>query len=164
MELRHFPGFYRSNVKRIYRFVYYRVRGSKEVAEDLTQDIFLKAFAAFGTFDPEISESSWLFTIARNHIINHIQKQRPGTSLDEIENTVWDREPWDERMAARHDHGRMLDALHQLPEDDRELVRMRHLEGWSYDELAETTGKNTGALRVQVHRALKELRRILKQK
>jgi len=164
MELRHFPGFYRSNIKRIYRFVYFRVRGNKDVAEDLTQDIFLKAFAAFETFDPEISESSWLFTIARNHIINHVQKQRLGVCLDEIENTVWDCVVWDDKMADRHDHQRMLEALRQLPKDDQDLVRLKHLEGWSYDDLADMTGKNAGALRVQSHRALKELKNILKQK
>ena len=92
MDSKHFPEFYRLNMKRVYRFLFYRVGGSKETAEDLTQDVFLKAFGAFEKYDPEISKSSWIFTIARNHLINHIAKQRPGVVLQGIEHTIWDND------------------------------------------------------------------------
>ena len=164
MEQRHFPDFYRTNLKRIYRYLYFRVKGNKEVAEDLAQDVFLKAYAAFESYDPEVSQSSWIFTIARNHLINYVEKTRPGASLEEIENTLWDRESWDDKMASIHDHQRMMDALRKLPSEDREIVHLKYLEGWSYDEIAEKLTKNTGALRVQAFRALKVLKGILKQK
>ena len=164
MDLKHFPDFYRSNVTRIHRFLYFRLRGDTEIAEDLTQDVFLKAFAAFGSYDPKISGSSWIFTIARNHLINHVKKQRPGATLEEIENTLWDRVPWDEKMSSRHDVQRMMDAMRELPEEDREVVRLKHIEGWSFEEISEATGKTVGSLRVRSHRALKALRKILKQK
>ncbi len=164
MDLKHFPDFYRVNVQRIHRFIYFRVRGDTDVAEDLTQDVFLKAFAAFESYDPNISSSSWIFTIARNHVINYMQKQHPGTSLDEIENTIWDRIPWDKKMESRHDQKRLMEALRQLPEQDREIVRLKHIEGWTFNEIAEKMGKNAGALRVQSHRALRALRKIMKQK
>ena len=164
MDLKHFPDFYRSNVQRIYRFLYFRVRNEKEIAQDLTQDVFLKAFAAFDSYDPEVSQSSWIFTIARNHLINYVQKQRPGVSLEEIEQTMWDKSSGIESESSRFDTGRLLVALQQLPEDDRRLVEMKHLEGWSYDEIAKIQGKNVGALRVQSHRALKALQKILKHR
>jgi len=164
MELKYFPEFYRTNVKRIYRFVFFRVKGNKEQSEDFTQDIFLKAYSAFESFDPAVSKSSWIYTIARNHLINQAQKDRPGTSLEEIEDTLWDREAWDEKMASKHDHQRMLASLSALPEEDRKIVRLKYLEGWSYDEIAEIMSKSAGALRVQAHRSLKALKAILKQK
>lgn len=163
MERKHFPEFYRTNVKRVYRFLYYRVGGDKEVAEDLTQDVFLKALNAFDRYDPAVSESSWIYTIARNHLINHVQKQHPGVELETIENTDWDKVDWAERLSASHDEKRLLQAISKLPGEDAEIVRLKYLEGWPYEDIAEKLGKTAGALRVQAHRTLKELKKILKQ-
>ena len=163
MERKHFPDFYRKNVKRIYRFLYFRTRGNKEVAEDLTQDVFVKCLAAFDSYDPAVSASSWIFTIARNHLINYLQKEKPSVALEDIENNLWDRQNWGEKMTFAHDEKRLLDAISRLNPDDAEIVRLKYLEGWPYEDIAELRGKNAGALRVQAHRALKELRGILKQ-
>lgn len=164
MDKKHFPDFYKKNMKRVYRFLFYRVAGSREVAEDLTQDVFLKAFAAFDRYDPAVSETSWILTIARNHLINQLQKTRPGVDLEEIENTMWDKVDWAGRLASNFDAERLLKAISQLSDEDAEIVRLKHLEGWAYEEIAEKVGKNAGALRVQGHRALKQLKKILKQK
>ncbi len=164
MEQKHFPDFYRSNVKRVYRFIFFRVRGKKEVAEDYTQDVFLKAYKAFDSFDPVISQASWIFTIARNHLINQFQKERPNIPLEDIEQTWWDRVDGVEKLAIRHDEKRLLQALTQLPDEDASLLRLKHLEGWSFEEIAQEQGKKPGALRVQAHRAIKALKAILKQK
>lgn len=164
MERSRFPEFYAKNMQRIYRFLYYRVGGKKELAQDLTQDVFLKAFEAFDRYDAAISESSWIFTIARNHLINRLAKERPGVNLEEIENTVWDRQDWAGHMELKHDEKRMLEAMDQLSKEDAELLRKKHLEGWAYDELEETFQKSAGALRVQAHRAIRQLRTIMKKR
>lgn len=163
MEIKHFPDFYRHNVTRVYKFLFYRVHGKKEVAEDLTQDVFLKAYGAFESYDPKISESSWIFTIARNHLINYVHKERPGVALEDIENTAWDKLDWMERMSLKHDEQRLIKALKELGGEDALIIRLKHLEGWSFDEIGEKLGKTSGALRTQAHRALKALRKILKQ-
>ena len=134
------------------------------MAEDLTQDLFVKALGAFEGYDPAVSQSSWIYTIARNHLINQMQKLRPGVDLEEIENTIWDAVDWGDKMALRHDEKRLWEAISQLPPEDAELVRMKYLEGWPYDEIAEKLEKTAGSLRVQAHRALKQLKKILKQK
>lgn len=163
MERKHFTEFYRKNVERIYRYLYFRVAGNKELAQDLTQDVFLKAFEAFERYDQNISVSSWIFTIARHHLLNHVAKQRPNVTLEEIENTLWDHDDLGKRVERRYDDQRLLDALKMLPPQDAELLRRKHLEGWSYDQIAEETGKTSAALRVRSHRALKDLRKILRQ-
>ena len=134
------------------------------MAEDLTQDVFVKALNAFESYDPNVSQSSWIYTIARNHLINQLQKTRPGVDLEEIENTVWDTVDWGERMALIHDQERLLGAIAELSKEDAELVRLKYLEGWPYEEIAEKLEKTTGSLRVQAYRALKQLKKILKQK
>lgn len=164
MDQKHFPTFYEKNVKRIYRFLYYRVGGDKQMAQDLTQDVFLKAFQAFDRYDEKVSASAWIFTIARNHLLNQLAKKRPQVSLDEIENTTWDREDWASHAELSYDQKRMLQAMKQLPVDDAALLRRKHLEGWSFEEMAGEMGKTPGALRVQAHRAMRELRRILKKR
>ena len=164
MDTKQFSAFYKTNIKRVYRYLLYRVQGNREVAEDLTHDVFLKAFAAFESYDPAISQSSWIYAIARNHLINYVEKTRQNVDLEAIENTDWDRVDWAERLSLRHDERRLWHAIGTLPSEDAEIVRLKYLEGWSYDDIAERLGKTAGALRVQSHRALSALKRVLKQK
>ncbi|MDO8617771.1 MAG: sigma-70 family RNA polymerase sigma factor [Candidatus Uhrbacteria bacterium] len=164
MEKRHFTGFYNSYVERIYKFVYFRVSGRKELAQDLTQEIFLKAFEAFERYDPAISETSWLYTIARNHIINYHAKQHPGVTLEEIEDSSWVSVDTREAMATKQEMQSVWEALKRIPKEDADLVRMKYLEGWSFEDLVKHFEKSSGALRVQAGRALKKLKSKLMQK
>jgi len=158
MDKREFTGFYRKYVKRVYKFVYFRVGSDRRLAEDLTQDVFLKAFQAFERYDPAISQASWIYTIARNHLINHYAKSRPGVSLDEVENLGLAAHDGREAMIQKHLQTRLFESLEKLPPEDARLVRMKYLEGWAFDELAEILGKTSGALRVQAIRALRKLK------
>jgi RNA polymerase sigma-70 factor, ECF subfamily len=164
MEKQTFAAFYDLHFRKIYRFVFFRVGGNREHAEDLTHDIFLKALEAFDRYDPSISGSAWIYTIARNHIINQAAKNRPQADLEDVENSLWDTQDWESVMAIRHDEGRLMKALGQIPQDEADLIRMKYLEGWRYEEIAECLGRSSGALRVQSCRILRKLRVILKQK
>lgn len=153
-----FEAFYHANVKRIYAFVYFRVGGRKALAEDLVQDIFLKAFEAFDRYDPERGASAWIFTIARNHLINSLAKEKPGIDLEEVIDSVTVSEDGRERMALREEERQLLEAIDALPQDDAVLVRMKYLEGWNFDDLSKVLGKTSGTLRVQASRAVKRLK------
>jgi RNA polymerase sigma-70 factor (ECF subfamily) len=158
-----FEAFYRANVKRIYAFVYFRVGGRKAMAEDLVQDIFLKAYEAFDRYDPERGASAWIFTIARNHVINSMAKDRPGVDLDEVLDSVTLSEDGRERMAVREEERQLLDAIDALPPDDATLVRMKYLEGWNFDDLSQVLGKTSGTLRVQASRSIRRLKTLMKK-
>lgn len=162
MEIRAFEAFYEQYIERVYRFVFYRVGGRIEVAQDLTQEIFLKAYQAFDRYDPAKSRSAWIYTIARNHLINHHAKNRPEVEIDEVGDSLLLSEDGRECFVRGGEERRLLDALATLKEDDAQLVRMKYLEGWGFDELANIFGKTSGALRVQAGRALKHLRALLK--
>lgn len=163
MDKRHFERYYIQYVGRIYKFVLYRVGGNRALAEDLTQDIFLKAFRAFESFDPAFGQVAWLYTIARNHVINHYAKNRPQASLEDVDRDLTLAVRADVRSVAAYDEQRMLSALDRLQPDDAQLLRMKYLEGWSFDDLEQIFDKRSGALRVQAGRALKKLRQELKQ-
>lgn len=162
MDKRHFERFYTTYMTRIYKFIYFRVGGNKALAQDLTQDVFMKAFEAFDRYDPSVSQVSWIYTIARNHLVNHHAKTRPGIALEDIEGTLLASEDAREQFAARHDEKALLVALTKLSEEDARLVKMKYLEGWSFDDLAAVLEKTSGALRVQASRALKKLKTCLK--
>ena len=163
MEKRLFAKFYNSYMERMYKFVYFRVGGHKELAQDLTQEIFLKVFEAFERYDPAISETSWLYTIARNHLINYHAKQRPGATIEEIEDSILCADDARERFARREDEKAVWDALCHVPREDAELIRMKYLEGWPFEDLAGYFQKSSGALRVQAGRGLKKLKERLKK-
>ena len=164
MKRKEFPKFYDTYADKIYKYVFFRVGGNKELAEDLTQDIFVKALDAFDRYDTSVSVSAWIYTIARNHIINTIQKQKPQVSLEDTEAEASLRRDWGSVLETSFDENRLLEALDRLEEDEALLVRMKYLEGWKYDEISEILGKSSGALRVQASRTLRKLRGILKQK
>jgi RNA polymerase sigma-70 factor (ECF subfamily) len=133
------------------------------LAEDLTQDVFVKALQAFESYDPAISRSSWILTIARNHLINQLEKIKPQVKLDDVENILPDPLCLAHHAQVRQDECRLLEAISGLPDDDAELVRLKYLEGWTYQEIAKITGKTSGTLRVQAYRALRMLKAALKQ-
>lgn len=156
-----FSSFYQSYAHKIYRFVFYRVGRQRDRAEDLTQEIFLKAYEAFSRYNPEVSRTAWLYTIARNHLINAHQREKATSDLDEVDQHASLSVDGRAQAQLSEDQRRLLSAIDRLSDEDATLVRMKYLEGWSFDELAQMLEKNAGALRVQASRALKKLARDL---
>ena len=163
MSASEFEAFYHAYVTCVYRFVFYRVGARRELAQDLTQDIFLKAFEAFERYDPTKGKSAWIYTIARHHLINHHAKERSQVNIEEVSDSLWLSTDERERLVQNDEERRLLVAVDTLEVEDARLVRMKYLEGWGFDDLAEVFGKSSGALRVQVGRALKKLRHQVKK-
>jgi len=160
-QMRDFLAFYQAHVERIYKFVYFRVGGRKEVAEDLVQDIFIKAYEAFDRYDESKSVSAWIFTIARNTVINHHAKRKADVTLEEIESDpIVSADARNEELI-KDDERKLYEALGRLNPEDARLIRMKHIEGWTYEDLADVFEKTPVTLRVQVSRALKKLKGLL---
>lgn len=156
-----FLAFYRAHVERIYKFVYFRVGSNKEMAEDLVQDIFLKAYEAYDRYDPDKSLSAWIFTIARNTVINHYAKRKADVTLEEIESAPIVSADARQEVMMKDDERRLAEALNKLDPEEARLIRMKHLEGWPYEDLAEVFEKTPATLRVQASRAMKKLRSLI---
>lgn len=162
MKREAFEGFYHAYVQRVYRFVFYRVGGRVEVAQDLTQEIFLKALEAFDRYDPAKSQAAWIYTIARNHLINQHAKQRSQVDMEEVLDSALVSEDGRELFLQADEDRRLLEGMQALEMEEARLIQMKYLEGWGFDELSEVFGKTSGALRVQAGRALKKLRQKLR--
>lgn len=154
-----FGRLYDAYARKIYDFVYYRTH-HRETAEDLTSDVFLKAFAKIGGFDAgKGTFSAWLYRIARNRVIDHYRTAKPA---DDIED-VWDllRSGDDvARDAETRERLREVEThLAALPAAQRDVVIMRAWDGLSYAEIAETLGKSEAACKMSFSRAVATLRK-----
>ncbi len=147
----------------------WRICRSTEDAADLTQEAFLKAYRAIGTFAGKSSFYTWVFRIAVNLALSHRKraKLRLVTSLDDApddESPVAQREA-DTRSpspAARAEDGEMhaavADALGRIDEHHRAVLVLRDIEGFDYHSIAEVLEITVGTVKSRVHRARAALR------
>src|SRR5262245_46931296 len=137
-------------------------------AEDLAQEVFIKAFRRLNTYDPQRKFSSWLFKIAHNTTIDHLRRHAPETVPLEAEKdddrgglaaVLSDGSMEDPSAAAeRRDMARALEgAIARLRPEYRESVVMFYIEGASYQDICEVTGLPLGTVKTNLHRARKEL-------
>ena len=145
----------------VYRYVYYKV-GAQAEAEDLTSQVFVKAWEAIPRFQwREVPFSHWLMRLARNAVIDHYRTAKPHGELD---SELVSQEHGPQAEYLRQERFRELEAaIRQLPEDQRAVIELRFIEDMDYAEVALITGKSQGALRVMQFRALAALRKILEQ-
>ena len=156
-----FQTLYETHLDTIYRYVYYKV-GNGQLAEDLTQHIFMKAWEAINRYQwRELPFQHWLLRLARNTVIDHYRSTKPANAslLDPIGNGI---DP--EVELAQSEMIRTLqEAVRQLPDEQREVIVLRFIEQMPHADVARHLGKSAATVRVIQHRALQALRRLLDQ-
>jgi RNA polymerase sigma-70 factor, ECF subfamily len=145
-----------------------RMTGDRALAEDLAQETFVKAFRSLAAFDTTRRLSSWFFRIAHNTAIDAIRRSRPPpASIDatHIASAAGLNElatPPEPDPVERQELGRALEAaLGQLRPDQRAAIVLRYENGLSFDEIGTVLGIPEVTARSHVHRARKELARLL---
>jgi RNA polymerase sigma-70 factor (ECF subfamily) len=158
-----FGKLYDMHVDRVYRNIYYRV-GNEADAEDLTQQVFLKAWQAIGKYKKMASPFvAWLMTISHNLVIDFYRTRKDRAYL-EAEVLADDSAPSPEREAeASIEQQRLRRAILQLGGDEQQVVMLRFIEGFEFAEIASLLKKREGNIRVILHRALAKLRNILEK-
>jgi RNA polymerase sigma factor (sigma-70 family) len=156
-----FGRLYDMHVDRVYRHIYYRV-GNEADAEDLTQQVFLKAWQAIDRYRKTASPFiAWLMTISHNLVIDFYRIRKDRAYL-EAEVLASDSALSPERAAeASLDQQRLRRAILQLRGDEQQVVILRFMEGFEFNEIASLLQKKEGNIRVILHRALVKLRNIL---
>jgi len=149
------------HVDRVYRHIYYRVNNVADT-EDLTQQVFLKAWQAIPRYKKTASPFlAWLMTISHNLVVDFYRAKKVKIRFRDAV-MAEDPESSPEVTAQAHfDQEKLRTAISQLHGDQQRVVLMRFIEGFSFAETADSLGKSEGATRVILHRALKELRHIL---
>ena len=150
-----FAPLYQRYLGPIYRFCYARL-GDRQAAEDATSQVFLNAFANLHRFQGGVF-AAWLYTIARNVVIDHHRKCRPVEPLesaDRLQTSSQTADGVEEHRTA------LLAALEELPDEQRIVLELQ-AAGWSGDEIAVALGKSPSAIRVVRYRAVKQLKKLL---
>jgi RNA polymerase sigma-70 factor (ECF subfamily) len=155
----------------VFSLVYRMVR-NREQAEDLSQETFVKVLNAIESYRPEFKFSSWVFKIANNAAIDFLRRRELDTlSLDGsphaetpemIEATALQvggtgESPLDE-VEARELGGSIEEGIRKLRPEYRTCILLRHVEGRSYEEIAEILNLPLGTVKTYIHRARNELR------
>lgn len=158
-----FQGLYERHHRAVFAFLL-RSLGDRGIAEDLLQETFLRVFTRRQEYRPVAAFRTWLFTIARNLVIDHIRKRRadPHTSTEETLEAVTDPAALPGELAeARELSGRLEKAVGRLSPSQREVLLLSRAAGLRHEEIGEVTGQSPAAVRVGLHRALRELRSLL---
>jgi len=171
------PAF-RELVRRYERPVFslvFRMVRDRELAEDLSQDAFIKVLNHIDRYSPEFKFSSWLFKIANNVAIDHLRRRRLDTIImdgsphastaSEVEATTLNLESEQEsaldELEAKELGSAIEQAIAKLRPEYRACIMLRHVEGRSYEEIAATLDLPLGTVKTYIHRARHELRKAL---
>jgi RNA polymerase sigma-70 factor, ECF subfamily len=144
-------------------FLYlYRSTLNQHIAEDLTQDTFLKAFQSLSSFRGESSLKTWLFKIARNTYINYSKKKQ---NKMEFQSDLID-EQWSEQQNQfkRSEDQQVIElTLLRLPENYRTYIILRDVNDLTYEEVALITNESIGQVKVGLYRARKKFREFFRE-
>ena len=149
---------YNEFYEKILNYVFYRTGQDKSLAEDLTQEIFLKALEKYHLYDQTRSFQSWLYTIARNHLTDFYRKRREKVSYDKLENTLFTTTDFAGNIDRMEQVKEILANLSRLTADEQELVTLKFVQELTTEEIADVLGKKPNAIYVGLHRAIKKLR------
>ncbi len=158
MDRKHFTTFYHANVKRIYRYVYFRVGRNAAVAEDLVSEIFLKALEHFASYDATISESAWIYRIAHNRVLNYWRDNKQAFDIDD--GAIVAEIGGVEHRGTYADRLDLEQLLAKLSPEERELVTMKYLVGYPYARMGEILGRSSDSVKVATHRAIQKLKKL----
>jgi RNA polymerase sigma-70 factor (ECF subfamily) len=144
----------------------YKFTGRYEESQDLSQEIFLRIFRSLDKFDRTADFGTWLYSVSRNHCIDHYRSGRR-----EREMLVQHEVPLEELASGRFDPHRrievrdkremLLAALASLPKKLREAVVLRDIKGLSYQEIVDTLRLPEGTVKSRINRGRLELGRAL---
>lgn len=146
---------YKENAELIYHFLLSKCRDA-DLAEDLTQETFLQAIKSIDNYNGTCKMSVWLCQIAKHLLYQHWEKQKVNIPLEEADWMLSDGPEVERQVLARVELRDVLDRLHKLPVNMREIVYLRVSEDLSFKEIGRIMGRSENWARVNFFRA-KEL-------
>lgn len=167
-----FNALVRAHQKQVFRILV-SILGDASIAEELTQETFLKAFKAYGGFRGESSVSTWLISIGVNLARDYMRNRRQNfwrglfrstDQLDDVAEWVPDQAPRAERaLIAQGEVERVMRSVRRLPPKQREVFVLRFLEELTNDEIAGALGLSVGTVKAHLSRAVATVRRAMQE-
>ncbi len=155
-----FDAWYEVAARRLYSYLYGRCGGNVELAEDLTQQAFVRAIHGRGSFDGRADPITWLISIGRNLLVDHLrrlardERRHLRLVVREINMTTGDADPWrvgDERAE-------VLAVLDRLPASQRAALILHHVDGLSVRETGVELHRSVSAVESLLSRGREQFR------
>ncbi|MEQ6376230.1 RNA polymerase sigma factor SigX [Bacillaceae bacterium S4-13-58] len=155
----------------LFQFLFYMVR-NKQLAEDLSQEVYINIIKSYDSFKGNSSEKTWIFSIARHAAIDYFrgQKRRKKHIMDlfdigENSPLIQDSDPIPEEMAVQNEEIKEIyECLEHCTIDQKTVIILRYIQDLSIQETAEILGWSLSKVKTTQHRGMKALRTLLEQK
>jgi RNA polymerase sigma-70 factor (ECF subfamily) len=149
-------------IRQFQKPIYYYIRRmvlSHEDADDLTQQVFIKAWKSIDSFRGESKLSTWLYRIAHNESISFLRSSKRILHMDvtAIEHALGAALQSDVLFSGDEIQARLQSALALLPEKQKAVFIMRYYDELKYEEMSEITGTSVGALKASYHHAVQKI-------
>lgn len=152
---------YRAHVDAVYRYLLYRV-GNRQDAEDLTAQTFLAVLQSLHTFRGEGTIGAWILGVARHKALDHLRRHRPAARqtlpIEAAQHVAADAPLLDTQLLSTLRREEVLTALAHIAPARAEAVRLRFFGELTHAEAAHLLGKSEAAVKMLVHRGLRDLR------
>lgn len=158
-----FEDLYDRYFGRIYNFILYRVI-SPDMADDIVSQVFEKILDKYASFDPAKADVEvWIFTIARNTLMDHFRRQkiRGSLSTSGMEEYIPSRESVEKEVESKDLGDRVLKALSRLSDKEREIVALKFTLEMPNRIISENTGLSESNVGVILFRAMKTLKALI---
>ncbi|MEH7226546.1 sigma-70 family RNA polymerase sigma factor [Bacillus sp. JJ1566] len=144
---------YKEVQPRIYAFFFIKT-SSKEIAEDLTQEVFYEALKSIHTFSQQSTIQTWLFSIAKNRLLKHYRSKKYKTQLTELlKKETGESTTPEEVLLKKEVKQNLIEYINRLDDVSKEVVTLRIYGELSFKEIGSLLGKSENFARVTFHRA-----------
>ena len=141
---------YREAIRRLFE----QRLGNRDTADDLLQETFIKVYLHLANYSDNYTFGQWVYTIARNTLIDYLRRRTDDISIEHDHRTPIAMVPSPEESVIINQRRAHFDAsLNELSEDYRQIIEMRFLEEYSYEEIAEKLGRPINTIKTQIRRA-----------
>ncbi len=157
-----FGQLYDQFVSRLYSYFYHQVQGQSVVAEDLTEEVFVKVIEKLNQYqDRGLPFAAWVFRIARNHLIDYrrCQPKAAIALIDECDQVPEERA--ERRLELVLTRSELANAMSCLTEVQRQVLGLRFGQGMSVLEVSQVIGRSEDAVKKLQARGLQALKRVL---
>lgn len=163
-ESKYFDQIVKRYTKSIRRYIA-RLIGNWQESEDVTQDVFVKAFINIASFNPKMKFSSWLYRIAHNESVNYIKRNYRYKEVefsDEVKNKLLDDKTALEKIIDKERTESVRESLVKLKSKDREILELYYFEQKTYLEISDILKMSVNSIGPTINRARAKLKKILK--
>jgi RNA polymerase sigma-70 factor, ECF subfamily len=166
-----FERLYETYHHQLFQYLFYLVR-SRETAEELVQEVYIKVLNSYETFEGKSSEKTWIYSVAKHVAIDWIRKQTRKKRKSEGKEYEWterefeveDRSPLPEEIIVQKDEVQQVyRMLEKCSEDQQQVVLLRFVQSLSISETADILGWTESKVKTTQHRAIKTLKKLLEK-